>query len=122
MTIKIQVRIHFNFKLPHRNVFCMLRLNVSEKSVGSGSVRSSRNANARLFVCPVKSVLELTIFIFHSQFSLRLVSGQSQVSLSSVSVQSQASHRPVTGQSRPVSVQSQDSHRTISVQSQARTA
>ena len=36
-----------------------------------GSVRSSRNANVHLSVCPVKSVLELTIFIFLSQVSLR---------------------------------------------------
>ena len=30
----------------------------------------------RLSVCPMKSVLEITIFIFLSQVSLRLVSGR----------------------------------------------
>ena len=35
-----------------------------------GSVRSLRNANVRSFVCLMKSVLELTIFIFLSQVSL----------------------------------------------------
>ena len=36
-----------------------------------GSVRSSRNANVRLSVFPMKSVLELRIFIFLTQVSLQ---------------------------------------------------
>ena len=40
-----------------------------------GSDRSPVNANLHSFVRPMKSVLELTIFIFLSQVSLRSVSG-----------------------------------------------
>ena len=58
-----------------------------------GSVRSSISANVRLSVCSMKSVLELSIFIFLSQVSPRSVSGQSQVSFRSVSGQSQVSLR-----------------------------
>ena len=47
----------------------------------------------------VKTCLELSIFIFFSQVSLRSVSGQSQVSLRSVSGQSRVSLRSVSGQS-----------------------
>ena len=42
-----------------------------------GSVRSSRNANLCSFFCLRKTCLELTIFIFLSQDSLRSVSGLS---------------------------------------------
>ena len=56
-----------------------------------GSVRSSRNANLRSSfclsfrssICPSLTCLELSIFIFLSQVSLRSVPGQSQVSLRS---------------------------------------
>ena len=73
-----------------------------------GSVRSSRNANLRLFVCssvcPVKSVPDLSrnhlSLSGQSWVSLRSVSGQSQVSLRSVSGQSQVGLRSVSGQSQ----------------------
>ena len=51
-------------------------------------------------VCSMKSVLELSIFIFLSQVSLRSVSGQSQVSPRSVPGQSQVSPWSVPGQSQ----------------------
>ena len=70
-----------------------------------GSIRSSINANLRPFVCLMKSVLELSIFIFLSQLSIRSVSGQSQV----VSGQSQVSPRSVSGQSQ-VSLRSGSKH------------
>ena len=58
-------------------------------------------------VCLMKSVLELTIFIFLYQASLRTVSGQSQVRLRSVPGQSQVSPRSVSGQLQSVSGQLQ---------------
>ena len=48
----------------------------------------------------MKTCLELSIFIFLSQVSLRSVSGQSQVSLRSVPGLSQVSLRSVSGQSQ----------------------
>ena len=63
-----------------------------------GSDRSPVNANLRPSVRPMKTCLELSIFIFLSQVSLRSVSGQSQVSPRSVSGLSQVSIRSVLGQ------------------------
>ena len=40
------------------------------------SVAQEMQISVRLSVCPMKSVLEITIFIFLSQVSLRLVSGR----------------------------------------------
>ena len=67
-----------------------------------GSDRSSVNANLRPSVRSVKTCLELSIFIFLSQVSLRSVSGQSQVSLRSVSGQSQVSLRSFSGHSQVI--------------------
>ena len=53
----------------------------------------------RSSVRSVQTCLELSIFIFLSQISLRSVPGQSQVSPRSVPGQSQASPRSVPGQS-----------------------
>ena len=67
-----------------------------------GSIRSLRNANVCLFVCLVKSVLQLTIFIFLSQVSLRSVSGYSQVIIRSLSGHSQVILRSFSGNSQVI--------------------
>ena len=84
--ITVTEELSFAFSAPETSPGNIRKIKSSVQEVLTlffDSIRSSRNAIFVCLVCLMKVSLQLTIFIFLSQVSLRSVLGQSQVSLRS---------------------------------------